>query len=81
VRSFILLVDPGDISPPQAQIEKKSTSAREACLRQREEELDTRVQKLDRVYDDVEQRHLEAERPQMRKVGVGDGYPSGLPEG
>lgn len=42
--------------------------AYEATLRQQEEELDALVQKLNRVYNDIKRRCLEAERPQVREV-------------
>lgn len=42
--------------------------AHKASLRQQQEELNTLIQKLDRIYNDVERRSLKAKRPRPRKV-------------
>ena len=42
--------------------------AREATLRQQQEELDTLIERFDQVYDNIEQKCLEAKKPQARKT-------------
>jgi hypothetical protein len=61
----------GDLEGPNQEEENQCQACIltcEAALRQQEEELDALVERLDRVYDNIEQRRLEAKRPRARKI-------------
>jgi hypothetical protein len=62
----------GTTSPPTRRKNINANQARilapETALRQQQGELDVHVRKLDRVYSDIEQKCLEAERPRVKKI-------------